>query len=211
MMGENKAEPFSAALRRAHLTKLPLRNARSATKSPGKDLGLPGQGVFLRGHFRPGDGSLKLSVLEEGMNRILVVNDEESTRILYSEEFLEEGYNVTTAQMGPQVTRLIKETRPDLVLLDIRSSQTDALDLLMDIRDAYHDLPVLVYADNFPLQFRMKSRAADYWVLKSLSLTDLKLRIKKILEGRVQSSSGLGHKKSREPGFGYTGMIDSFW
>lgn len=205
--GENKDEPlFCRTPPGSYNEHSRMHDLEVAGQEPGAS----GARVFPSGNFEAWRWLTEDQRLEEGMNRILVVNDDESTLMLYSEELLEEGYNVTTAHMGPQVTRLIKETRPDLVLLDIRSGQADALDLLMDIRDAYHDLPVLVYADNFPLQFRMKPRSADYWVLKSLSLTDLKLRIRMILE-RVQSPSGSAHKKGREPGFGYTGMIDSFW
>jgi hypothetical protein len=63
--------------------------------------------------------------MEEGLSRMLVVSGEEALRILYSDEFLEEGYEVTAICAGDQVIGLIKKTRPDLVFLDIRSDQTD--------------------------------------------------------------------------------------
>jgi len=64
------------------------------------------------------------------MSRILVISDEESLRILYAEEFLEEGYEVTETCAGAEVSALIEETRPDLVLLDILPGRTGCGDLL---------------------------------------------------------------------------------
>ncbi|RJR33424.1 MAG: response regulator [Desulfobacteraceae bacterium] len=133
------------------------------------------------------------------MKRILVVNNDESMRMLYSDELMEEGYEVIATCMGPRAISLIRETRPDIVLLVIGCSQEEGLDLLMDIRDVWDHLPVLVCTDTLPLHGRMRSVAADFFMVKCSSLKDLKLRIEMILGSgdRLQSSSARG-KRPRE-------------
>jgi two-component system, response regulator, stage 0 sporulation protein F len=81
---------------------------------------------------------------EERMNRVLVVCNEESLRILYSEELMEEGYEVMAACAGDRrVIGFIEEIRPDVILMDIGSDKMSGLDLLRDVKDIFGDLPVL--------------------------------------------------------------------
>ncbi|MBN1102314.1 MAG: response regulator [Deltaproteobacteria bacterium] len=134
------------------------------------------------------------------MNRILVVDDEESIRILFSEELSEEGYEVITTGDGSQAISLIEETRPDLILLDIRLGQSNGLDLLQDIRNTYYDLPVVLCTAYPSFKYDLKSIAADYYVVKSPNLADLKLRIRMALAGGFQAPSAAVRGEAPERG-----------
>ena len=68
------------------------------------------------------------------MGRILIVDDEESTRLLYAEELSEEGYEVITTNDYLGLLEIIKHQRPDLIVLDIRLGEFNGLDLLQDPR-----------------------------------------------------------------------------
>lgn len=135
-------------------------------------------------------------MFEEEMKRILVVNNDESMRMLYSDELMEEGYEVIATSVGSQVVNLIRENRPDLVLLEMGSAQEEGLDLLMDIRDVWDHLPVLVCTDSLPLHGRMRSVAADFFMVKCSMLKDLKLRIEMILGGGDRLRSAFALEKS---------------
>ena len=78
------------------------------------------------------------------MPKILVVDDEEHIRLLYSEELKEAGYEVITADSGYKLLERIDEEKPDLVILDIKMVDYNGLDLLQDIRNQYYDLPVIL-------------------------------------------------------------------
>jgi DNA-binding response OmpR family regulator len=119
----------------------------------------------------------------ENIFRILVVDDEESIRILYSEELAEEGYDVIATGDGSQVMALIEETRPDLVLLDIRPGQVNGLDVLRDIKNKYYDLPVVLCTVCPFFKSELRSIPADHYALKSSQLTDLKLKIRMAFQG----------------------------
>ena len=68
------------------------------------------------------------------MAKILIVDDEEHIRYLYSEELSETGYEVITAESGYRLLERIEEEKPDLVVLDIKMIDYNGLDLLQDIQ-----------------------------------------------------------------------------
>ena len=116
------------------------------------------------------------------MARLLVVDDEDHIRLLYSEELSEEGYEVLTADSGHQLLERIAKEKPDLVVLDIKMVEHNGLDLLQDIRNKYYDLPVILCSAYDTFKEDMKSMAANDYVIKSFDLTELKTKIKKALE-----------------------------
>jgi len=66
--------------------------------------------------------------------RVMIVEDEES--ILLSLEFLlgKDGYAVTTARDGAEALRLLGQSTPDLVLLDVMLPLIDGFELCNNIR-----------------------------------------------------------------------------
>ena len=116
------------------------------------------------------------------MAKILVVDDEEHIRFLYSEELTEVGYEVITADSGYKLLERIEEEKPDLVVLDIKMLDYNGLDLLQDIRNKFYNLPVVLCTAYDTFKEDMKSIAADYYVIKSFDLTELKSKIAMALE-----------------------------
>ncbi len=122
------------------------------------------------------------------MAKILIVDDEEHIRFLYSEELTDEGFEVITADSGYQLLERIEKEKPDLVILDIKMVDYNGLDLLQDIRNKYYDLPVILCTAYDTFKEDMKSIAADFYVIKSFDLTELKNKIKMALETAVPQS-----------------------
>jgi len=122
------------------------------------------------------------------MAKILIVDDEEHIRFLYSEELSEAGYEVITADSGYMLLERIDDERPDLVVLDIKMVDYNGLDLLQDIRNKFSDLPVILCTAYDTFKEDLKSIAADFYVIKSFDLTELKTKIKIALE-RVEEEN----------------------
>ena len=122
------------------------------------------------------------------MTKILVVDDEEHIRLLYSEELSEAGYQVVTAEDGYELTERIEKEKPDLVILDIKMVDYNGLDLLQEIRNKFYDLPVILCTAYDTFKDDIKSIAADSYVIKSFDLTELKKKIAMALEARIPSS-----------------------
>jgi CheY-like chemotaxis protein len=119
------------------------------------------------------------------MKKILIVDDEEVIRMLYSEELEEEGYEVVTTGTGQGLIELMAVEKPDLVVLDIKMAEHDGLDLLQDIRKDFYNIPVILCSAYSSFKGDLKSIAADYYVVKSADLTELKQKIKMALEGYI--------------------------
>ena len=119
------------------------------------------------------------------MAKILIVDDEEHIRYLYSEELSDAGYDVITAGSGYKLMEKIKEEQPDLVVLDIKMVGYNGLDLLQDIRNNFYDLPVVLCTAYDTFKRDMKSIAADFYVIKSFDLTELKSKVAMALEATV--------------------------
>ena len=116
------------------------------------------------------------------MAKILVVDDEEHIRYLYTEELSEAGYEVITADSGHKLLEKIEDERPDLILLDIKMVDYNGLDLLQDIRNKFYDLPVVLCTAYDTFKEDVKSIAADFYVIKSFDLTELKNKIEMALK-----------------------------
>jgi len=130
------------------------------------------------------DKSINLG--EKLMAKILIVDDEEHIRYLYSEELSEAGYEVITADSG---NRLLEEEKPDLVVLDIKMVDYNGLDLLQDIRNKFYNLPVVLCTAYDTFKEDMKSIAADFYVIKSFDLTELKTKIAMALEASGEAEA----------------------
>jgi two-component system response regulator (stage 0 sporulation protein F) len=122
------------------------------------------------------------------MAKILVVDDEEHIRLLYSEELSEAGYEVITAADGYQLIERIETEKPDLVVLDIKMVDYNGLDLLQEIRNKFYNMPVILCTAYDTFKEDIKSIAADFYVIKSFDLTELKKKIATALETHIPSS-----------------------
>jgi DNA-binding NtrC family response regulator len=121
--------------------------------------------------------------VENVMKRILIVDDEEAIRMFYAVELAEEGYEVITCGEGSRILDLVAQSSPDVVILDIKMGEHNGLDLLQDIRKDHYDLPVILCSAYSVFKYDIKSIAADYYVVKSADLRDLKGKVQMAIEG----------------------------
>ena len=116
------------------------------------------------------------------MPRILVVDDEKHIRELYSLELSAEGYEVHTATSCYNLLKKIKMLQPDGIILDIRLVDCDGLGMLMEIRESFNDIPVILCSAYDSYKYEDRAIAADYYVIKSFDLTELKTKLARALQ-----------------------------
>ena len=114
--------------------------------------------------------------------RILVVDDEENIRLLYSEELMEEGYEVETARDAMDADRKIPEFKPDLITLDIKMPGMDGIEFLRRFREKDKKTPVVLCTAYSDYKKDFKIWASEAYVVKSFNLDQLKSTIKEVLE-----------------------------
>jgi two-component system response regulator (stage 0 sporulation protein F) len=129
------------------------------------------------------------------MNNILIVDDDRTIRFLYKEELTYEGYNVITTHDCRNLLELIDNEKPDLVVLEALIDQYNGLDLLQKIRNTYYDLPVILCTAYSGYKNDPRSIAADYYVLKSSDLSELKQKIKMAIEAAIPFCGEIVSKK----------------
>ena len=114
--------------------------------------------------------------------KILVVDDERHIRLLYQEELEAEGYVVATSNGEEDILQVIDRENPLVVVLDIKlGANRSGLDLLQQIRTREQTLPVILSTAYDSFQHDMKSIAADYYVVKSVDLTELKGKVRQAM------------------------------
>jgi DNA-binding response OmpR family regulator len=119
------------------------------------------------------------------MAKILIVDDEKHIRTLYSDELKEEGYEVATTPDGNDIHNLIENEKPDVVLLDIKLTNSNGLDVLQQIRNKYYNLPVILCSAYGSFKVDIKAIAADAYIVKSSDLSELKKKIAQVLEANA--------------------------
>lgn len=114
---------------------------------------------------------------------ILVVDDEKHIRMLYREELEAEGYTVVTSDGSEDILSVIHKENPALIILDIKLGiDRSGLDLLQEIRRENQKIPVILSTAYDSFKHDLKSIAADYYVVKSVDLSELKLKVSQALQ-----------------------------
>ncbi len=75
---------------------------------------------------------------------ILIVDDI-STNLKYAEAVLKSNYKLSMAKSGKETLEILKEVRPDLILLDVKMPEMDGYETLQNIRKMpeYTDIPIV--------------------------------------------------------------------
>ena len=114
------------------------------------------------------------------MKTILVVNDEQSTRFLYTEKLEEDGYQLLVATNGEEALKLLEKKNPDLIILDIKISGMDGVEVMSKIKDEKRDIPIILCSAYGQYKQGFRIWASDAYVVKSGDLRELRLTIKEI-------------------------------
>lgn len=114
--------------------------------------------------------------------RILVVDDDESVRVLLTRYLEMEGFQVDPVQDGGEALAAIAATMPDLILLDLMLPAQDGLDILTRLRRD-SDVPVILLTARGSEADRILGLklGADDYVVKPFSPGELTARINSVL------------------------------
>jgi len=114
--------------------------------------------------------------------KILLVEDEESLRLLYEEELKAEGYEMVTAGNGKEALRQLEGIKPDLIILDIVMPVMDGMETLGRIMGKKRNIPIIIHTSYPGYREDFMSWAADAYVAKSSDLRELKDTVRDLLK-----------------------------
>ncbi len=122
--------------------------------------------------------------MAERNQNILIVDDDESVCSAYERFLTGEGYTVRVTPTAEEGLDAARESKPDLLLLDIKLPGMDGLEALRTFRDRYEDLPVLLITAYGTLDTAVRAReqGAFEYLTKPIDLDELSDVIKRALE-----------------------------
>jgi len=132
--------------------------------------------------------------------RILIVDDEERILHFLTSKLKASGYDVVTAQNGPEALERIASQQPDLVVLDLLLPKMHGFDVLRELR-SFSSIPVIVLSALGADAERIKGLrlGADDYVPKPFNPDELLARIEAV---RRRTNSEDGSKTSESVSFG---------
>jgi len=125
------------------------------------------------------------------MTKLLVVDDEKNIRFLYKEEFQDEGYEVTVAASAEEAMEKIRQTKPDIITLDIKMAETDGIEFMRKLKKDESEIPVVLCSAYGVYKSDFRVLASDAYVVKSADLTELKTIIKHLLGDKSSDLASL--------------------
>jgi two-component system nitrogen regulation response regulator NtrX len=120
------------------------------------------------------------------MSRILIVDDEESIRRSLAGILSDEGFETGTATDGEDALKALREGSeiPGVVLLDIAMPGRDGVEILVEIRQAWPGLPVVMMSGHGTIETAVRATqlGAFDFIEKPLSVEKLLLTLRHALD-----------------------------
>jgi DNA-binding response OmpR family regulator len=120
------------------------------------------------------------------MHNILIVEDNPIMLKAIEIKLQRDGFAVTCASDGRDALEKIEANPPDLILTDIMLPYVSGLEIVNSVKSGSRNIPIIVFSamgqeDTVEEAF---SLGADDYVTKPLSLTELTIRINRLLKRR---------------------------
>lgn len=120
-------------------------------------------------------------------HKILLVDDEPNIRLVLGAVLEQTGYSVEVAEDGYIALRKIQQSRPDLVITDLRMPNMNGFELLSVLRTRFPELPTIAISGEFLAVDVHEGPLADAFFQKgNYALPDFLERIAALLKNPVQ-------------------------
>ena len=130
------------------------------------------------------DNGIPTDALESGKRKVLLVDDDAELVELMTKVLEEDGrFEVRIASNGFDAGMMVKEYRPDLIVLDVMLPDMDGFDVIRRLRGGGARIPVvfLTARDSTEDKIRGLTLGGDDYVTKPFSLEEVIARIRAVL------------------------------
>ena len=114
--------------------------------------------------------------------RILIVDDDPNLLVVLAEQLSADGYDVVTARDGEEALKRLRQSWPDLLVIDMLMPRMDGLTLAREIK-SQADLPIIVLSaiDTADSKADLLDEVAEDYVSKPYHYAELRARINRVL------------------------------
>ena len=127
------------------------------------------------------------------MERILIVDDDNSINLMMKEALEREGFACGQAYSGSECILMLRVEHYDLVLLDLALPGKTGEEVLREIRESGNHMPVIVVSakDDLDSKVDVLSIGADDYVTKPFEIKEVTARIRVQLRKRMETPSNM--------------------
>ena len=121
--------------------------------------------------------------VQQAKSTVLVVEDDEDTRHVYSAGLGRVGYRVITAATGTDGLRAARDEHPDVIVLDLSIAGADGWEVVRCLKasDKTGDIPVLLVTGYSNLANRARAEGCAGYLTKPIRLDTLRTAVASVL------------------------------
>jgi len=128
----------------------------------------------------------------------MIIDDSYTNRVLLKAVFDDLDINVTEVSSGLKALKLLNETNPDIILLDMCMPQMNGIDFLYELKERKNLIPVIVISvldDQTYMKLALQNGANEY-LIKPLEINKLLTTIARFTEYEYISNNHTLNSKS---------------
>lgn len=131
--------------------------------------------------------------MPEGHQKILLIEDEPLLANLLKQRLEKNSFEVLLARDGEEGLKILRETKPDLILLDIILPKISGFELMETLRNNtdFQQAPIIIISnlgqDN-DIEKGQSLGAVGYFIKAKISIEELVQQVKDFIEGKKLSA-----------------------
>jgi len=140
---------------------------------------------------------------------VLVVDDEQTHRLMIRLHLEEAGYRVLEAENGRQGLEVAEAEVPDLVLLDVRMPVLDGRETLVRLKEERPEVPVLMMTAYGSIQEAVKALKNGAWdyLTKPLDAEEMVIKVGQALKVAALDQENRANKARLQERFDFQGLV----
>lgn len=122
------------------------------------------------------------------INKILIIEDNESYLSILNQKFTYEKFEVITAKDGDEGLEKISDNKPDIILIDLLLPKKNGIQIMEELRQKKwgKNIPVIILTNINPdekvLQVITKNKPSFYLIKAEVRLEDIVEKVKNVLQ-----------------------------